>query len=66
MTSAVPFSWKAMNKPLRERSTSWMYLYDALGTVEILPLREGESGAEKRDSAAFDSVDEGESQTNEA
>lgn len=54
-----------MNNPLSERSTSWMRLYEALGIVKTLPLRDGESGAEKRDKGASDAVDEGESQTSE-
>lgn len=54
-----------MNNPLPARSTSWMRLYDVLGIVRTLPLREGESGAEKRDKGAFCAVDEGESQTRE-
>lgn len=40
-----------------------MRLYEVFGIVRTLPLREGESGAEKRDRGAFDAVDEGESQT---
>lgn len=40
-------------------------MYEALGIVRTLPLRDGESGAEKRDREAFDAVDEGESQTRE-
>ena len=54
-----------MNNPLSERSTSWMRLYAALGIARTLPLRAGESGAEKRDRGAFGAVDEGESQTRE-
>lgn len=54
-----------MNNPLSARSTSCMRLYDAFGIVRTLPLRAGESGADKRDRGASDAVVEGESQTKE-